>query len=209
MCRPHREQAHSHIGLHSSGPLGQLWERACPRWRSVRRRDIECAGLIASRLTPTLDCILADYSINCGSEPARDGGVSDAAILNVPAPSRASPLPQGFGVWTYFVSTTAYSGSEPARDGGVSDAAILNVPAPSRASPLPQGFRVYTYFVSTTVTCGSELARDGGVSGAAILNLLSPSRAGSLPHWTASLRTTRSTVGASLLAMAECQTPRY
>jgi hypothetical protein len=186
----------------------QLWERACSRWRSVRHRNIECAGPIASRLTPTLDCIRPDHSVNCGSGLARDGGVSDTAILNVRVSSRASSLPQGFRVCTYFVSTTAYCGSKLARDSGVSDAAILNVPAPSRASSLPQGFRVCTYFVSTTAYCGSKLARDSGVSDAAILNVPASSRASSLPHWTASVRTTRLTVGASLLAIAECQTPQ-
>ncbi|AOE63502.1 hypothetical protein AXG94_17625 [Pseudomonas corrugata] len=41
---------------------------------------IDCAGLIASRLAPTLDlwCLmyLGSMKIPCGSEPAREGGVS-------------------------------------------------------------------------------------------------------------------------------------
>ncbi|AUM71207.1 hypothetical protein C0J56_21710 [Pseudomonas fluorescens] len=37
------------------------------------------------------------YSPFCGSGLARESGVSDTLILNVPPSSRASPLPQGPG----------------------------------------------------------------------------------------------------------------
>jgi hypothetical protein len=164
MCRPHREQAHSHIGLHSSGQLGQLWERACSRWRSVRRRNLECAGLIAGKPAPT--------------------GIQGVHIFCVHYRllwERACP--QWRSVRRRNLECTG--------------------PIASKLTPTLDCIRP-----DHSINCGSELARDGGVSDAAILNVLAPSRASSHPHWTASLRTTRSTVGASLLAMAECQAPQ-
>ncbi|MCE6981555.1 hypothetical protein EI534_30220 [Pseudomonas frederiksbergensis] len=57
-----------------------------------------CAGFIASRLAPTLDLYRSQFmcplKINCGSEPARDGGLTDStqyrstdATLQPPAPA--------------------------------------------------------------------------------------------------------------------------
>ncbi len=101
----------------------------------------------------------------CGSGLARDGGVSGTTILNVPAPSRASPLPPRSSVTTDFADTHQTCGSGLARDDSVSGTTILNVPAPSRASPLPPRSSVPMDFADTHQTCGSGLARDGGVSG--------------------------------------------
>ena len=88
-------------------------------------------------------CGWATDSVNVltprGSELAREGNVfGKADVLDVPAPSQASLLPQILGRPT----GSAYPrtrGSELAREGCVSDKAdVLNVPAPSQASLLPQ-----------------------------------------------------------------------
>jgi hypothetical protein len=48
--------------------------------------DVECAGLIASRLAPTLNLrctpMLRMTSINCGSQPAGDGGICLTRAFN-------------------------------------------------------------------------------------------------------------------------------
>ncbi len=62
-------------------------------------------------------------------------------MLNVPTPSRASPLPQGIrvrmmkGGWTLKIVGASLLAKAV---GQLSE--MLNVPTPSRASPLPQGF---------------------------------------------------------------------
>jgi len=60
-------------------------------------------------------------------------------ILNVPAPSRASPLPQGIWGATKIVDLPRITvGASLLAKAVLQAMMMLNVPAPSRASPLPQ-----------------------------------------------------------------------
>ena len=79
---------------------GHLWERACPRKRSVWGGDVGWDGVFAGKPAPTR--IVARWGFcghapfNCGSGLARESGLSGAVMLAGTASSRASPLPQGF-----------------------------------------------------------------------------------------------------------------
>ena len=84
MCRPHREQARSHNDL--GGSL--ILRTAAETCGSEPAReggvsgdiDVECAGLFASRLAPTVIWVIRRFCVQPlkpgGSEPAREGGVS-------------------------------------------------------------------------------------------------------------------------------------
>ncbi|MFJ4544521.1 hypothetical protein ACIP1X_13035, partial [Pseudomonas sp. NPDC088885] len=81
-------------------------------------------------------------------------------MLNDPSLSRASPLPQVFGVFTEFVRTSVNVGAGLAREeAGTFNINVAHSPL-SRASPLPQVFGVFTEFVRTSVIVGAELARE-------------------------------------------------
>ena len=83
----------------------------------------------------------------CGSELARDSGVSVAEMLNGPPPSLrcgdpTSQLLQGSVLGIIFVHGSDTCGSGLARDSGLSVAAMLNGPPSSLASQLLQGLCV-------------------------------------------------------------------
>jgi hypothetical protein len=81
-------------------------------------------------------------------------------MLNDPSLSRASPLPQVFGVFTEFVGTSVIVGAGLAREeAGTFNIDLADSPL-SRASSLPQVFGVFTEFVGTSVIVGAGLARE-------------------------------------------------
>jgi len=57
---------------------------------------------IASELAPTgiggVCAVVITPAIQCGSEPARDSGLTEISMLTVMASSRASPLPQFYRI---------------------------------------------------------------------------------------------------------------
>ena len=57
------------------------------------RIDGDCQAAIASRLAPTLDRACLGNSVNCGSELARDGGVTVNIKVNVSPDYTKTPLP--------------------------------------------------------------------------------------------------------------------
>ena len=104
----------------------------------------------------------------CGSELARDGGVSGAMDTECAGLIAGKPAPT-MDLWCPQIPHTHHKpcGSELARDGGMSGAMdtecaglIAGKPAPTMDLWCPQTLH------TSPKTCGSELARDGGVSGA-------------------------------------------
>ena len=85
-----------------------------------------------------------------------------AKMLDVPPPSRASPLPQGFVAQSNQWSTRNIVGASLLAKALAQANMMLNAPPHSRASPLPQGFCGTTKSLVNTEHCGSELAREDG-----------------------------------------------
>jgi hypothetical protein len=86
--------------------------------------DVECAGLIASKLAPTGSVAVRKI---CGSTPITVGASLLAMaecqvmmMLEVPASSRASSLPQVQWLYAKSAIYPNHCGSELARDGGMS-----------------------------------------------------------------------------------------
>ena len=85
------------------------------------------------------------------------------SMLNVPTPSRASPLPQESGVQSDFRATNRplWERGLPAKASG-QPTWMLDMPTPSRASSLPQGIGGVPGSAGRQVTpVGARLARDG------------------------------------------------
>jgi len=225
--RRHREQARSHRFLW--GATDPLWEPACWRWRCVSRWYFDWAGAIASRLAPTGFCV--GPQIHCRSQPAGDGGVSVTDALTGLAPSRASSLPQVLVVGhrsTVGASLLAMAVCQPLmiwlgwrhREQARSHRFLwwatdpLWEPACWRwrcvsrwcfdwAGAIASKLAPTGFCGGPQTHCGSQPAGDSGMSVADALAGPAPSRAGSLPQ--VFVVGHRSTVGASLLAMAVCQ----
>ena len=103
----------------------------------------------------------------CGSELARDGGVSvndgvgcDGLIASKLAPTGIS------GDHKVCVWQKSSVGASLLAMAECQSTMVLDVMASSRASSLPQGIcGVHGFCVRQKSNCGSELARDGGISG--------------------------------------------
>ncbi len=153
------------------------------------------------------------HQSNCGSEPARDSGVSgnkdvrfQTVIVSRLAPTRgveASAKAGGITNQTVVASLLAIAECQATK--------MLNVRPSSRAGSLPRGEwsrgQRLRYHQSN---CGGEPARDSGVSGnkdvecrTVIASRLAPTRGVESSAKAGGI--TNQTVGASLLAIAECQ----
>ena len=150
---------------------------------------------------------LGQSTIYCGSEPARDGGVSGDSDGECAGLIAGKPAHRVLWCVEDLGQSAIHCGSEPARDGGVSgdiDGECTGLIASRLA---PTGFcGVSMIWVSPQSTVGSEPARDGGVSGnkgvgcaGLIASRLAPTGfCGVSRIWVSP----PSTVGVSLLAMA-------
>ncbi len=149
MFRRHREQARSHSlicgcpGVFWHGTT--LWERACSRLRWVSLSPCwMCRRHREQALLPQFGSVPAcDFPAN--KNPLWEQSLlaiavgQFASMLNVPAPSRANPLPQ-FDLWLSwsFLARHDPVGASLLGIAVGQFASMLNVPAPSRASSLPQ-----------------------------------------------------------------------
>ncbi len=126
---------------------------ACPRKRWIRQHRCCMCRRLREQARSHRDWGV-DQDICFTLEPLWERGLPAKAVglvahmLNVPTPSRASPLLQGSGVWIGYSLPPG-----PLWERGLPAKAVclvahmLNVPTPSRASPLPQvsrGFRDYS-----------------------------------------------------------------
>ncbi|MBA1381621.1 hypothetical protein FHK92_28180 [Pseudomonas brassicacearum subsp. neoaurantiaca] len=122
----------------------------------------------------------------CGSELARESGVSGALILAVPAPSRASSLPQWIcGVARYCEPMQNPCGSELARESGGSGDIDVGMRRPLREQARSHnGFVVWHGIASLCKTpVGASLLAKAVGQATLMLDMPAPSRAGSLPQW--------------------------
>ena len=106
------------------------------------------------------------------------------SMLNLPASSRASPLPQGSVVLSLlgYITGPNVGAGLPAK-AVFHSTSMLNLPASSRASPLPQGSVVLSLFgYITDPNVGAGLLAKAVFQSTSMLNLPAPSRAGSLPQ---------------------------
>ncbi|SEO39679.1 hypothetical protein SAMN03159293_02762 [Pseudomonas sp. NFACC39-1] len=103
MCRRLRGQAHSHrvsvAYVNAAYTRDPVWERACSRKRWMSHLYAGCAGVFAGKPAPTRSggerkCCIHPRSSVGASLLAKAVGQS-LLMLDVPASSRASPLPQG------------------------------------------------------------------------------------------------------------------
>ena len=171
--------------------------------RRLREQARSHRGL---RFGQTLRCVTR----LCGSEPARESGVSagiDAECTDAFA-SRLTPtgvcaLVRLCGVSQDFV------GVSPLAMAVGQLALMLDVPAPSRASSLHRGLRFGQTLRCVTRLCGSEPARESGVSASidvgcayAFASKLAPTGVCALVRLCC---VTQDFVGASLLAKAVSQ----
>ncbi|SFG95464.1 hypothetical protein SAMN03159297_02209 [Pseudomonas sp. NFACC45] len=189
-----------------------LWERACSRKRGVSLGDVECAAAFASKPAPTVfpEWLQDAHSppIPCGSEPARESGVSVCGDVECAAAFASKPAPTVFSGWLQdWQSPQIPCGSEPARESGVSVWVMLNVPPSSRAGSLPQFFPGWLQdWQSPQIPCGSEPARESGVSVCGDVEcaaVIASKPAPTLFRGGCRMRIhRRSPVGASLLAIA-------
>src|ERR1700712_3834115 len=113
MCWPYREQAHSHrvLGCFRILRPPQIHCRSEPARESVISGDCDvgCAGLIASRLTPTGFWVASGFCVHrrstVGASLLAKASFQATVMLDVLALSRAGSLPQGFGLLPDFAST--------------------------------------------------------------------------------------------------------
>ena len=121
--------------------------------------------------------------IQCGSGLAREGGVSGAGDIDCAGPSRASPLPQGFGCTRYLCNAQDHCGSEPARDGGVSGTGDAGCAGPFAGRPAPTiDWGVCGMCVHWRSRVGADLLAKAVGQAQVMLAGLASSRAGQLPQ---------------------------
>ncbi len=195
MCRPLRGQARSHTGSSVGkklvfGTVPSVGAKLARDSGGSACIDVGSACLFAGKPAPTLDLqwarnlCSAQFPLWEQSLLAIAVGLL-ASMLNVPPPSRASPLPHRFLV-VYKISVHRRSLWEPsllAMAVGLL-ASMLNVLPLSRASSLPHRFLV-VYKISVhrrSLWEPSLLAMAVGLL-ASMLNVLPPSRASSLQQW--------------------------
>src|SRR5690349_8913734 len=148
---------------------------------------------------------------HCGSEPARDGGVSVDIHFECSTAIASRLAPTGdVGCWLDLWSMPNHCGSELARDGSVSVDIHFDALPLSRAGSLLQGMLVVGWICGRCrAIVGASLLAMAACQSTSILNVLPLSRAGSLLQgmlvvgWICGR--CRTIVGASLLAMAACQ----
>ncbi|MGF6203120.1 hypothetical protein, partial [Pseudomonas laurylsulfatiphila] len=187
----------------------QLWELA--RDGAVSGgRDVGSDGLIAGKPAPTRICgeceICAQQKSTVGAGLPAMAQCQAAGMLVVMASSRAGSLLQGSGVNTRFVFNKNQLW-ELARDGAVSGGRDVGSDGLIAGKPAPTRIWVNTRFVFNRNQLW-ELARDGAVSGGRdvgsdglFASRLTPTRI--CGEYKICVQQ-KSTVGASLLAMAAC-----
>jgi len=115
--------------------------------------------------------------------PAKAVGQA-AQMLNVPTPSRASPLPQGISAWIGICASPQNTvGAWLARESGGSGSTDVECADAFASKPAPTGSGgVHSNRAHHKITVGACLQAIAVGQATWILNGLAPSRAGSLPQ---------------------------
>ncbi len=190
-----------------------LWERACSRWRCVRRCG---CWMCRPHREQARSHRFNGYTQNLRTTRIIVGASLLAMVvcqamwmLDVPASSRASSLPQVQWLYAKSANYPNHRGSELARDGGVSgdvDAGCAGLIASKLA---PTGSMAIRKICELPKSLWERAcSRWWGVRRSRCW-MCRPHREQARSHrfngYTQNLRTTRIIVGASLLAMAVCQ----